>query len=287
MLRIAAVSGDETNRLLLARAFDLAPASWRVTLHEEIPPDADIVVCAPDRDVQDAIAFDPAHPERVIADITARAGRVAGRCTFVLGAAGGCGATSVALHLAAIAGGCLVEASGGDVRRRLAMDSARSWAESLGTEPLEVSALPVAPGFRVLLSPHGVALEQVAAVAERSASLFEHVFIDGDRSLLDAEPKVASVGVLVMPPTRPAALRARSLLDGYPSIRWAIVTNRLGPGGALRRREIESLLERRVAVELPCSAALRDAEDEGRVLTSAISPWLWQLRRLWQALATA
>src|SRR5687768_12235460 len=153
VLRIAAVSNDERMRLELARAFDAAPPSWSVTLHEEPPADADVVVCGPDRQVAGAIRFDPADPDELLGSIRAFTSTAHRRPIVVVRATGGCGATSVALHLAAISGGCAIEASGSDVRRRLDMSSAKSWEPALRDEPLELCALPVAPGFRVLLSP--------------------------------------------------------------------------------------------------------------------------------------
>lgn len=287
MLKIAAVSSDENVRLQLARAFDSAPSSWIVTLHHGLPAEADVVVCGPDRKFEGGVLFDPERPSQLVPDIAARVARAPGRGIFVVGAAGGCGASSVALHLAAAGGACVIEASGQDLRRRLTIPSAKSWAEVLVDEPLELSALPVAPGLRVLLSPRVVSDEDVSTVLERALPLFDHVLVDVEAERLDTVSRENAIGVLVMPPTRPAVERAREILDAHSLLRWAIVTNRTGPGGTLRGRALESVLERKIAVELPCSAALRDAEDEGRLLTSPLSPWLWQIKRLWRALATA
>ena len=287
VLRIAAVSSDDDVRLQLARAFDSAPSAWMVTLHHEVPSDADVVVCGPDRAVEGCIEFDPSEPARLVPEIAARVARSGGRAIFVVGASGGCGATSVALHLAAAGGACLIEASGQDVRRRLAMESARSWAEALGEDPLELSALPIGPGLRVLLAPRDAGPESAQTILQRALPLFDHVLVDAPAGSLSRLVRPDALGVLVLSPTRPSIERAKQLLAAHPSLRWAIVVNRTGPGGTLRGRALEKLLERRVAVELPCSAALRDAEDEGRLLTSALSPWLWQVKRLWRALATA
>lgn len=287
MLKIAAVSSDQNVRLQLARAFDSAPSSWIVTLHHDVPAEADVVVCGPDRKFEGDVLFDPERPGQLVPEIAAQVARAPGRAIFVVGASGGCGASSVALHLAAAAGACVVEASGQDLRRRLAMPSAKSWAEVLADEPLELSALPVAPGLRVLLSPRAVSDDDVSTVVERALPLFDHVLVDVGTKRLDTVSRENALGVLVMPPARPAVERAREILDSHRSLRWAIVSNRTGPGGTLRGRALESLLERKIAVELPCSAALRDVEDEGRLLTLPLSPWLWQIKRLWRALATA
>lgn len=287
VLRIAAVSSDENIRRRLAEAFDEAPSSWRITLHEEAPLDADVIVCGPDRSHDGAVRFDPDRSEDLVAEIGARLALTSRGAIFVVGAAGGCGATTVALHLAALAGGCALEASAGDMRRRLDLGTARSWAAT-DDEPVELGAVPVAPGFRVLLSPGASPLEEVHAVLGRSLAAFEHVLVDSPASCLDGlAGGDGHIGVIVLTPTRPSAVRAREIASAHPSIRWAFVTNRVGPGSALTRRSIEALLGWRIALELPCSAGLRDAEDHGRLLTSAFSPWLWQLKRLWRALATA
>ena len=287
MLRIAAVSSDETIRLQLARAFDAAPPSWMVTLHHEAPGDTDIVVCGPDRDVPGAVTFDPERPQLLVPDIAARIVKTGGRTILVVGATGGCGASTVALHLAAVGEACLIEGSGDDLRRRLALDTAKSWSDALSGEPLESSALPVAPGFRVLLSPRTSTAEDVARVLERSVPLFDHVLVDAPAATATELSEPGAIGVLVFAPSRPSIVRAQRIVAENPAMRWALVATRTGPGGSLRGREIERLLERKLAVELPCSAGLRDAEDEGRLLTSPLSPWLWQMKRLWRALATA
>jgi hypothetical protein len=94
------------------------------------------------------------------------------------------------------------------------------------------------------------------------------------------------VVVLVTLPTRPAIARAKEILT-LEGARWAVVTSRVGAGGCLTRRRLEALLGHRIAIELPCSPALRDAEDDGSILTSPLSPWWWKVKRLWRALETA
>lgn len=285
MLRIAAVSSDDDTRLQLARAFDRAPATWTVTLHEAPPPEADVVVCGPDAEFDDAIRFDPARPEGLIDAIGERVATVGRRAFFVVGATGGCGATTLALHLGAIAKGCVVEGRGDGIRRRLDLADAKEWTSALASEPLELSALPVSPGIRVLLAPvRASEPDELDRIVRLSLPTFDHVIVDG---LPEASAPPGSIGVLVLPPTRPGAEAARRVLDSNASLRWAIVTNRLGPGSNLTRRALEGILDRRIAIELPCSAGLRDSEDAGRLVTSPFSPWLWQVKKLWLALATA
>lgn len=281
------MSRDDDVRLQLARAFDRAPASWVVSLHETPPDDADVTVAGPDVAIAGSIVFDPAHPERLVPDIQNVATRSSeGKRIFVMGATGGSGATSLALHLAAAAGGCLVETRPGDIRRRLDMGSARSWSGDQQAS-IELDALPVAPGFRALLAPRAPSTEDVATAVARASSAFSVLFVDSGP---DVAMRLATPGdlcVLVLCPTRPAAERAREILDGGDAFRWAVVTNRVGPGSVLTRRRLEQILDRRISIELPCSPGLRDAEDEGRLLTSPLSRWSWNVKRLCRALETA
>lgn len=86
--------------------------------------------------------------------------------------------------------------------------------------------------------------------------------------------------VLVVVPALPAARRSRRLLDAAGSTPWAVVSNRLGPGGETSRSQLEDVLGRRIALELPCCPALRDAEDDGRLLLSRWTRWRRALDRL-------
>ena len=283
-MRIAAVSSDPEERLQLARAFDRAPVSWDVSLHDEVPEDADVLVCGRRTVIEGAVIFDADAPSRVIDDVRRRVERGSvGKRIFVTGATGGSGATTLALHLAAAGGACVVESTGSGLRRRLALRSARSWSPHPDEE---LSALPVAPGLRVLPAPPEASPEDVHRVLARAASTFARVIVDCDRTYLDRLVMPGDLCVLVVHPTRPAAELAREILR-REGPRWAVVTNRVGPGSCLTRRRIEEILDRRVAIELPCSAALRDSEDEGVLLTSPFSPWSWKVRKLWRALETA
>ncbi len=285
VLRIAAVSRDDQVRLQLARAFDAAPAGWDVTLHDSPPHDADVLVAGPDTKVGGAIRFDPADPQGLITAIEESSARQATGPMVVVGASGGCGATTVAVHLAAVGKACLIDASGGDIRRRLDMPGAKSWAPALAGEAVELSALPVAPGFRVLLAPDD-GERDLTRVLDLAGTAFPIVILETGRAGLDriAAPRI---GVLVATPTRPSCERAAEIVAAYTETRWAIVTNRVGSGSSLTKRRLEAIVGRKLAVELPCSPALRDAEDSGRLVTSPLSVWLWQVKRLWRALRTA
>lgn len=52
----------------------------------------------------------------------------------------------------------------------------------------------------------------------------------------------------------------------------------------MTRSALERILERSVALELPCAAALRDAEDDARLVTTGFSRWLRAIDRLCKAL---
>lgn len=285
MLRVAAVSQDEQVRLQLARAFDGAPAGWDVRLHEAPPGDADIVVSGPDTEVEGSIPFDPSDPNSMIVAIEKESARGVAGPIVVVGASGGCGATTVALHLAAVGKACLVDASTHDVRRRLDMAAAKSWSQALSGEAVELSAVPVAPGFRVLLAPPDARDRDLDRVVGLAAKSFPDVLVAANVDQLRiVSPRL---GVLVAAPTRPSCERAAEIVAAHSGMRWAIVTNRLGAGSSLTTRKLEAIIGRKLAVELPSSPALRDAEDSGRVVTSPLSVWLWQIKRLWRALTTA
>jgi hypothetical protein len=277
-MRIAIVSRDEATRRRAAAAFDAAPAGWSVSLHDSAPEEADVVVCGPDADIPGALRFDPAAPGDLVARIAAT--KPGARAVAVVGASGGVGTTTLALHLArafARSGSvCYVERSascGGRLRLALPED-ARRWA---GTDGPERSALPVPGGFRALLAPPEGTAE---AVPDAARSGFERVVLDAGTAVPEDGPRVL---VLVAPPSRAGMHRAGALLDAHPGRRWAVVTNRTGPGGGAGRAALEDALGRRIALQLPCSRGVRDREDEGALLPEW-SRFSWGVTRLARAL---
>jgi Flp pilus assembly CpaE family ATPase len=254
-----------------AKAFDQAPSEWVVRLHRTAPEDADVLVsvgCV----LEDAIPFDPARPALVVDEV---ASRVAGKeqsTVVVVAASGGCGASSVALHLAAEASRrtCLVGGTGH-----------LDLAPRLGLEPEAALGAPVSVpgGFRLT----EVADERLAGAVDELASGFDAVIVDGGRHALASLAPRSPDCVLVLAPTVPSASAAAELLDGFPDARWAVVTNRLGPGGETSTAELQRILSRRISLELPCSRGLRDAEGERR-LVSTWSPWRRRVARLARAL---
>lgn len=279
-------------RMAAARAFDDAPASWSVTLHDSAPTDADAIVFGPDVDAHDGIVFDPARPEHVIEQVRAAAAARERRVIVVTGASGGAGVTTVALHLAGHLSApttCLVEAGprgGAAERLGLAGRDTKTWADAGDSGgSLRLAAVPLAAGFRALLAPTSADGAIPAPLFERACAEFERLIVDVPAEVVGPEvTRPASAAVLVMPPTAPGAHRARALLDRWPELPWAIVSNRTGPGSEMTRSRLQRILGRAISLELPCCASLRDAEDEGRLVTAPWSRWGRGLRRLCRTL---
>jgi hypothetical protein len=227
------------------------------------------------------IVFDPARPEAAVRAVETSAG--GGRVYVVAAAVGGAGATTLALHLsAALAPACCAELAGPSARLALP-DDALTWLPRDDDRALH--GLPVAGGFRVLRSPDPCPPPGAFPLREARSS-FERLVLDvGTRRDLGSVLEDASAAVVVTTPTRPAALAARALAEAFPDARWTVVVNRLGPGGQIMRGGLDQLLGRRAAIELPCCPALRDAEDEGRLLTGSWRRWTSRVDRLARALA--
>lgn len=281
-LKVAIVSRDAAVRAAAAVAFQAAPSQWTVELRAEEPHDADVVVHGVDLGVGEGIVFDPERPADALRAVEAHAG--SGRVYVVAGAVGGAGATTLALHLAAaLASSCCAELGGPSDRLGLPGD-ALTWLPRDDDRSLQ--GLPVAGGFRVLRAPEPCPPPDAFPLQEARAS-FDHLVLDvGTRR--DLGPVLASVtaAVVVATPTRPAALAARGLVERFPDVRWTVVVNRLGPGGQIMRGGLEQLLGRRVAVELPCCPALRDAEDEARLLAGSWRRWPRGVARLARVLSS-
>jgi hypothetical protein len=265
-LHVAIVSHDQALRSEVARAFDRAPVGWDVDIYDSTPPDADVVVATPDVDVRGAVRFDPAEPERVIEDI-ARATRGPGCVVAVTSASRGCGVTTVALHLAGAlartARTCLVDLdSEWSASARLGADDARRYNGESGDD-LIVSCIPVAGGFRVLLAPGDGPAPNRDAVDELAAH-FESVVVDAPAGeTFESVVPACKWIVLLIAPTATGLERARLLMSRHPGAPWVPVVNRLGPGGELGPGALSRALGRRIALELPVCAAVRDAEDRG------------------------
>lgn len=254
-----------------ARAFDAAPPEWDVTLHRDPPAEADALI-AVGCEIPDAITFDPTRPALVVECVKERLAGSGRRLIAVVGASGGCGATSLAIHLAASASGatCLVvPGSPVGVAHRL----------GLAPETLSSKPVPVPGGFKVACAAEPGVDAMAAELADRFASIVVDAGVEPLSSLVDR----SDACVLVLSPTVPSARVAAGLLDAFPDHPWAVVTNRLGPGGETGSAELQRILRRHITLQLPCSRGLRDAEGEGR-LVSPWSPWRGRVERLARAL---
>jgi len=284
--------------LAAAAAFDAAPPDWQVTLYEEPPEDAGaVLVYGRDIHCGNAMAFDPSDPERTLAELRALEGSRAARVIAVTGAGRGTGVTTVALHLcerlASASASCFLDLDpvwGARKRLGLGEEEVRTWAE-VGSDDdgLRLSAVPLPWGFRALLSPGGgQPPEDSPELVRRASRAFERVVVDVPHGgLLEGAMRTCDVAVLVVPPSPSGARRARACLEEFPDVRWAIVTNRSGPGGETTRSGFAGMLGCPVTIELPCCAALRDAEDEGRLLGARLSRWSYRLELLARTLERA
>lgn len=256
------------------RAFDGAPPEWRITLHDVPPPDADLVVSADGSEGD--VRFEPGRTQGLLAEVSELL-RPPPAVIGVVGSSGGCGATSVALHLAASLAGpvCFLDAS---------TDAAASFRLGIHDDlDIEGAArdepVPVCGGFRYVAARS----EGLAEVLARACAGFESVVVDAPSARLkELAPHVTSA-VLLMLPTPSSAGRAAELLALHDELEWAVVTNRLGPGGETGAAELRRIIGRRITLHLPCSPGLRDAEDDDGLLTSGWSPWRRGVERLGRA----
>ncbi len=275
-LQVAIVCPADEARMTVAKAFDRAPPGWDVRLHREMPTEADVVVSA-GVNVHGAIVFDPAEPHRVIADIQRWIERLSRRVFVVTGASGGSGATTLALHLAASGPQptCLVELSD---RPQVAV---RLGLVATPEPPAEdVAPVPVPGGFKLISLAPGVPV----AILERALAASPRVVIDVAPDALSGVVRRCDAGVLVMQPTVTSATGAIRVLDEHRDLPWALVSNRVGPGGETSRAELQRAVGRRVTMELPCSRAVRDAESDKRLVTAPWSRWRAKVLRLAGAL---
>lgn len=274
-LRVAIVCPQPELRMAAVRAFDRAPLDWDLRLVSEFPTEADVIVSV-GRERAGALTMDPSQPERVIDEILRSSSKP--DVVLFVGASGGCGATSVALHVAA----ALAQTErvnvvdlhpDADAGMRLGLTSDQI--------PLEEGPFltPVAGGFRLAFGRDG----SPDGCLEMARSTADKLVVDAPRGLLGELEAPARV-VLVMTPTLPSVRKGARLLKQYPELPWVPVTNRTGPGSETTRVDIERVLGRRVAIELPCSPGLRDAEDDLKLLTSPLSPWRLAVQRLAAAL---
>lgn len=285
------VSNDPAVRLAAVKAFEDEPG-WAFSLHRETPDGTAVVVRGIDLGdaSTDDICFDPDHPvDCVDAVRAALAQRCSGKVVAVVGASGGAGCSTIALHLAERLGRmnkvCLAEAGPEPFfRARFDIgDGSKTWGDAGETdEDLMLASLPVRGGFRSLLAPEGG--DRVPdEVVRRAARLFDVVVVDVGRGAMSFGPRAA---LLVVPPTRPGCAAAERRLR-RTDVRWGVVINRTGSGGSITRRGVEALLERRVMAELPCTPLLRDVEDGFGLLTGPWTRWVRRMTRVAQGIERA
>jgi Mrp family chromosome partitioning ATPase len=285
---VAVVSSDERFRHEMARALDAAPADWKIALLRSPPETCDALVVGPDVSLEGGIRVDLSHPSGVIDQIRPQK-KWRGTVVGVTAAGGGVGVTTVSLHLArALArSGHRTALMDLDLRWRsasfrmgLALNEEMTWgsADDLGPQ----QALPVAGGFRFLAAPHSEdqGFDAVAKVSE-TADLFDSLVLDlpAGRPASLALRTLCDRVVVVVPPTREGVDRARHLSNGF-SVPPVFVLNRLGPGGDLTTAALSRELGCGHTIELPCTPALRDQEDDSSLLRAPWSRWVRRMAKL-------
>ncbi len=286
-ITVALVSRDSEARLAIARAFDAAPQQWDVSLHLDPPAGADVIVWGSDLQAEapdGAIVFD-GEPESTVARVKARTARDVSRLYVLTGAGRGVGVTAVAAHLARAASlrfdTCAVDLDGWrGLSDWFSLDPGNSltWKDiDDSPESARRAAHPVEGGFRLLVGPASGDAE-VEDVLDRVLGEFDRVVVDcpwGDG--VGRACRNGRAGVMIVPYSAAGAGRAAALLESEADFPWAIALNRLGPGGETTKLSLQREMGRRAAVEFPCTPALRDAADEGRLL---MAPWSRFTRRV-------
>lgn len=281
-IRIAVVGIAPREREAVAAAFDAAPPNWRIALCDEAPPEADLVVSTS----QPAdVVIAPGGYEDVVPRIAGFLTRPAeGSVISVLGATGGCGATTLALHLtqALARRGPAVYLESDPFSRtaafRLGMnDNARDWSSAGDDNALETAALPV-EGIRVLLAPPAGTVP--AGLPDRAAAACGTVVCD--RALSPS----ASAGILVTPPTPAGARRTAAMTPDLPDIPWAVVVNHTAPGDGLPEAAFAEITGVAPTVSLPFTPLLRNAELRCRLLRAPWTRYHRRVARLADALRT-
>ncbi len=287
--RIALHASDEVTRLALVKAFEGSPSDWDVFLSSEEHEYDVLVTDDVHRDGDRVIRFDPEDPQRAV---LATAQAVAGserRLTVITGARRGTGVSALALHVcAALSAGhdvCLLDLDpDSSLRARLDLPAdARHWGDV--ADGVRAAAVPVPPGFRVLLAPPD-ARGDVNEVLRTATARFEHVVADAPLSpWRGAALASCTTGILVVPPAHQGIFHAGRVLARHPHVRWSCLVNRLGAGGELTAPNVARRLGRPVSLDLPCSGFLRDREDDHRLLVTRWSRYYRRVSRLAQALA--
>jgi hypothetical protein len=282
-LRVRVAIDDPEARLAAAAAFDRAPRGWVVSFDPDA--DADVTVVSAPSGAPDEVVFDPSRPQSVVDSISARATAGAGVVAVTSGV-GGAGTSTVALHLAGASArrglsACLVEeAVGRGLVERARLDRADLPDRSAADDELRGAIIALPCGAHLFAGCEG----ELAKFTRRAAARYDIVYVDVTPGrVAELDPAAA---IAVMPPTIPAAHRTRAVLEGAGGGTWGIVANRLGPGGQSTPGALNQILGRRVLVDLPCTASLRDVEDEGRTLRPGLTRWARRIDLLARTLET-
>ncbi len=271
-LRVIIVSRDPAMRLAAARAFDAAPPSWNVQLSNDGAERADVLVLTPEIDeapdsAAPLVAFDPLDPLAAVAAVARAGASRSPSITAVLGATGGCGATTIAMYLAkALAPeAAFVEVGdpGGSTlsaRFDLALTGARAG-------PVTVQ------GF------HAYVVSDASEVSDLSEHRRAIVDLGCGGAPIDGTPTLC-----VLPPSLVAARRAARIIGAHPKIPWIVVTNRVGAGGNVTRMELQQELSAPISLELAACPALRDSEESGRLADGSWRRWHRGIGRLARAI---
>jgi hypothetical protein len=290
---VAILVKDPALRLRVAEAFDEAPQNWTVSFSDVPAPEADVVVVE-DLGAGDGVVFDALQPDRLIPEIQARLRRSlkpsAGRAVAVTGVPGA-GATSIAMHLALIWGRrsetCYLDldTSWSSAPRLGLPEEAITWAGVKSAEAVRASSLPIAPGLRALVAPVGGTDLEDAKLVRWALKEFQRTVVDLPYARwLPQTADAMDVAVVVMSPCVAHAHRVARMLATISVERIAVVTNRLGRGGETTRAQLESIVGRKIAVELPTFPGLRDVEGRHSLASLTWCRWGRALQRLARAI---
>lgn len=285
-VRVAVLSDDHEIRMAAVIAFEAAPLHWKISLHNTRPDFYDVLVVGSDvRDIA-GIAFDPDFPEQAVAEVARRAER--SRIIAVTSASRGVGVTSVALHLAAAAAKRSAGPTsfidldrtwnGAAARLTRTPEETKTWWEFDGSQAsLGLCALPMSGGFRALFAPPADEWEVRPAIEllDATARDSEVVILDmpaGEKKEDGVNESLDAI-VMIVSPSPQGIRRALAALPENTHVPFAFVIDRLGPGSDVTNDELQTALGHQIALELPSTPSLRDAEDECRLLTQPWSRW--------------
>jgi hypothetical protein len=150
---------------------------------------------------------------------------------------------------------------------------------------LRVASVPIERGLRALVAPLTPVEVRIDNLVESARSEWQRLVLD--LPLRESEPSLMDrldAVVVVLTPCLPHAHRVAQILPQIGTAPVVIVTNRLGRGGETTRAQLESVIGRKVGLELPCYPGLRDAEGKQRLASVRWSRWGHAVGRLSRSL---